>query len=269
MRCIVCNKKGHLVCKDCQKNPFRIEDFRNALAVIGDKDNLKRQYSRALPEIKNLNTSRFWDNKLRENKSLLQQDGMTKDRIRIVASSLPKNAKKILDIGAGHGFLEEYLTSELRHRKLAIYANDFSRESIKYLKRKYSGTFDVQSIYKLKYPENFFDVIFILEVLEHIPPSKILKVLGSIKSLLKKRGTIIVSVPTNEGLERMKTNPSGHVRAYTVPIIKAELEITGFTIKKIKTLYAFSSNYRAKKVLAKFVRKWKPNNIIIQAESSL
>ena len=142
--------------------------------------------------------------------------------------------KKILDIGAGHGYLEEALS---KRTMLDIYANDFSVEGVKNLKKRFKGKFSVQSIYKLSYPKDVFDCIFVLEVLEHIPPSKILSVLKSIKKILKKDGLLIVSVPMNEGLEKMKTNPNGHVRNYTEALIKAELQIAGFKIIESQTFF--------------------------------
>lgn len=266
MNCIVCNNKNYPVCKNCKKNPFRIEEARHFLALSGDIDELRSLYSKELPEIKNLNTSRFWNKKLKNNESIFSQDGMTKDRIKIVSSMLC-GAKKILDIGAGHGYLEEYLASKRIYDGLSLYANDLSSESVKNLKSRFEGYFEVQSIYRLKYRKIFFDAICCLEVLEHVPPSRVLSVLKKIRILLKKEGIFILSVPTNEGLEKMQNNSSGHVRTYTIPIIKAELEMAGFCIKKVKTLYAFKDLYKLKKNTSRiFSRRWKPNNIIIQSQ---
>ncbi len=85
---------------------------------------------------------------------------------------------------------------------------------------------------------------------------------------MKKNGFFIISIPTNEGLEKMKNNPSGHVRIYTENLIRAELKIEGFRILKLKTLYAFKNFYSFKKVSSKFLKnRWRPNNIVILAKS--
>ncbi len=124
----------------------------------------------------------------------------------------------------------------------------------------------MQSVYKMNYLSSFFDAIFALEILEHIPPSKIFNVLEDIKKFLKMNGILIVSVPANEGLEKMNSNPSSHVRDYTKELISAELKLAGFDILDIKELYAFKNLYFFKKLIAKiFKKKWKPNNIIIKA----
>jgi len=263
--CLGCNQKNNYpICKKCSKKPFTVEKCRQALADIGDLGRLVELYKPLIAEINNLNTSLFWNKRLKESSPLKNQDGMTKDRIKIAFSYLPKKAKRILDIGIGNGFIEELLS---KNKNIQIFGNDISDLAIKNAKNKFSGNFRMESIYNMKYPKNFFDAIFVLEVLEHIPPSKIFPVLKRIKNVLKKIGTVILSVPTNEGLEQMSSNPNGHVRDYTKSLIKAELKLAGFTILESKNLYAFSNFYYLKKMLSNILKcRWHPNNIVIKAK---
>lgn len=260
--CVVCQRLNfYPICAKCKKNPFKIEKCRQVLAINGDLSTLKKFYKEKLPEIKDLNTSTFWNKKLHVNESISQQDGMTRDRIKTVVGFLPSKNIKLLDIGAGHGFLEEKLP-----KNVDIFANDFSEESVKHLKKRFKGNFEVQSLYGLSYKQNYFDAICILEVLEHVSPNKVLNVLKRINQLMKPIGTLIVSVPMNEGLETMKQNPNGHIRMYTPELITAELELAGFTVSEMKTLYAFKNSYFLKMLIAKVIRnKWQPNNIILKA----
>lgn len=245
-----------------RKNPYEVEFKRQKLAKSKDYSSLKKLYASNLPEIIDLNKPVFWDKKFSSRTTLSQQDGMTKDRVRTAAGFIPKGKLKVLDIGAGLGFVEELIS---RDRNKEIYANDFSSTSIKILKQKFSGNFKIQSIYNLKYTKEKFDVILILEVLEHIPPSKIFSVLKSINYSLKNNGTLIVSVPMNEGLELMKENPNGHVRLYSEHLIKAELKIAGFSVLESKSLFAFRNLYNMKKILSKILaNKWRPNNVVIK-----
>jgi len=264
-KCLVCQRKniGNL-CEECLKNPFRTEDYRRILAEKGELQLLKKVYTSSFPEIKDINTPQMWNETFKTIGNIKDQDGMTKDRVKTAYKFLPSTCNKILDIGAGAGFIEEYL---IRNKNIQIYANDFSDISIEKLKKKFKGNFEKQSIYNLKYPNNFFDCIFILEILEHIPPSKVFTVLRDVKKILCRNGSLIVSVPMNEVLEKMKDNPNGHVRDYTYPLIKAELELTGFKIIESKELYAFKNFYLAKKILSRlFKNRWKPNNIVIKAQ---
>lgn len=262
--CVVCNQqKSCPICKGYSNKPFKVEEYRQSLASIGDLDTLVKTYNQLMAEIKNLNTSSFWNERLKESVSLRNQDGMTKDRVNIAFRYLPKTAKRILDIGIGYGFIEEFLS---KSKNIEIFGNDISPLAIKNAKNKFDGCFRVESIYDMKYTNNFFDTVFVLEVLEHIPPSKIFGVLKNIKRLLKKCGILIVSVPSNEGLETMKYNSNGHMRDYTKPLIESELKLCGFKILDTKSLYAFETLYTIKKVIAKVLKnQWRPNNIVIKA----
>jgi 2-polyprenyl-3-methyl-5-hydroxy-6-metoxy-1,4-benzoquinol methylase len=245
----------------CSKDPYNIEHGRDRIST--NHIIFKKLYSNIFPEIKDLNTPKFWDKRTGVFSLLKDQDGMTRDRVYTAYDFLNIKSGNVLDIGAGNGFLEELLSN---NPKLNLFANDFSRDSIKNLRKRFYGTFKVESVYTMKYPKRFFDAVFVLEVLEHIPPSKIFNVLKKIRLFMKKGGILVVSVPTNEGLKGMKTNPNGHVRDYTPGIIKAELEVSGFKVNEITTLHAFKDLYSLKKLLIKFgVNKWKPNNIITAA----
>lgn len=246
-----------------KKTGFEIEKIRQRLAKKNDLNRLIKLYSSRYPEIKDLNRPEFWDQIYKDESYLNTQDGMTKDRIRTAVGFIPKGKIKLLDVGVGMGFVEELIN---RDKNKEIYANDFSKVSVDYLKKKYKGHFSLQSIYNLKYPKNFFDVALVLEVLEHVPPSKTFKVLSSISKLLKPNGIMIASVPMNEGLEKMNDNPSGHVRMYTEDLIWAELSIAGFESLEYKTFFAFPYLYNIRSALAKTTKRKHPNNIVLKAK---
>ncbi|MEK7160148.1 MAG: class I SAM-dependent methyltransferase [Patescibacteria group bacterium] len=247
-----------------KKDPFKLEKLRQNLASKHKLSELKLLYDKSLPEISDLNTSNFWNERIQKQIDYAPEDGMTRDRINIAYQYIPKTAKRILDIGAGYGYIERLIS---KNKTIEIYGNDISENAINNLTKKFKGNFKLESIYKMKYEPNSFDTVFMLEVLEHIPPSKTFKVLKDVKKILKKNGCLILSVPTSEGLERMSDNPNGHVRMYTKDLIKAELEIAGFKILEIKTLYAFKNFYFIKNLISKiFKNRWEPNDIVIKAE---
>lgn len=245
------------------KDPFLIEKKRQLLSKKNDLKNLKLLYKNNLPEIRNINTSTFWNIRQSESMSLCSQDGMTRERIDVAYGFLPKKVFAVLDIGAGYGFIEERLAG----KKIDLYGNDISDQAIKILKKRFNGHFKKENILNMKYKNDFFDVIFMLEVLEHIPPSKTFDVLGNINRMLKKDAVFILSVPTNEGLERMEGNPNGHLRMYTEDLIRAELEIAGFKVIRIEKLYAFKNFYVLKRYLPQiFNNIWQPNDLVIKAQ---
>lgn len=245
--------------------PFEIEKIRQKLAEKSDLKKLQTTYGDNIPEIENLNTASFWNERLNQQHALEAEDEVTQNRVKIASSFLPYTAKKILDIGVGYGFIEEILLKE--SREVEFYGNDISPIAIEYIKSRFHGKYKVESIYEMKHHDHFFDAVFLLEVLEHIPPSRTFSVLGDIKRLLKKGGFLILSVPMHEGLEQMKGNPNGHLRMYTEPLVMGELKIAGFEVLRYKTIYAFSSMYWLKSQIAKVWKRWQPNNIILLAKS--
>ena len=264
-KCLICKAKDkYPICSKCSKKSFLVERVRQILASLNDLGSLKSTYNLKYGEVKDLNTSSFWNEKLSGKTDLEKQDGMTKDRVKTAFKFLPKSAKKVLDIGAGNGFIEELL---IGNKNIKIFGNDISTSAVKNLKFKFKGEFRKESIYKMMYPKKAFDAIFALEVLEHVPPSKILTLFKKIREFLKRKGSLIISVPTNEGLEKMKNNPNGHVRVYTENLIRSELKISGFKVLKLKTLYAFKNFYAFKKISSRILRnKWKPNDIVVVAK---
>jgi 2-polyprenyl-3-methyl-5-hydroxy-6-metoxy-1,4-benzoquinol methylase len=246
------------------KSPFAIEKIRNQIAIEGNIVKLKNTYNTTYPEITDLNSRRFWNERLSRRTSLSEQDGMTQKRSRIVSAILPYSVNNLLDLGIGPGWAEELLE---KRKKINFYGTDISDDTIKNVNKRFKGTFWVESIYEKHKENRKYDAILTLEVMEHIPPSKTLKVLKNISDLLNNNGYYIVSIPTNEGLEEMKDNPNGHVRVYTVPLICAELEIAGFKVLKVRTIYAFKKYYYIKDLIAKILpHRWKPNNIIVLAQ---
>jgi len=247
---------------------FEVENLRDRLARQKKYKEFKATYSTKYPQIPNKNTGKFWDEKFKSPESLNEQDWMTKDKVNTVVSFLPKRKIKILDLGIGQGYLEQKLQElEAEH---TIYGLDISKKVIKRLEKKFKGDFKAGDILKADkfYKRNYFDVIVAIEVIEHIPPHKIFSFYKIIYLLLKKNGLFIISTPLNEGLRDMDINPSAHVREYTPEILDAEFNLAGLKIEKIKTFIAFKNLYFIKKFIAKFTKKWKPNNIVIVAKKT-
>lgn len=245
------------------KTIHRKEKEREKLVAEGRSKEFLETYKVESP---NFNTGIYWDNKFENIEKLEHQDGMTKDKIKAIASLIPHKNIKILDLGIGQGYLEQFFKKE--NRKNQLFGIDVSKISIERSKREFSGEFIVGDILNIEkyYKKNFFDVIVAIEVIEHVSPNKIFGLYKKVYNLLKLGGLFIISTPLNEGLENMENNPSAHVREYTIPVLEKEFEIARFQILKKKTHYAFSKKYYMKKLIAKIVKKWKPNNIIIVGE---
>lgn len=251
-------------------NPFKIENLRVELAKKRNFKALVKTYTKTYAEIQDFNTPQFWDTFNTEGKR--GKNPMDNDRIRIVNGLI--RGKKILNVGFGSASLEKKYFSTHPKKIFQWYAIDISPASVKQAKKELPrGKFAVGSILELHFSDNAFDTIVSLEVLEHISPHNTFKALKEMYRVLKPGGYLIISVPLNEGLEKMIKrgyNPNAHVRIYTPELIKAELQIVGFTVVKEKLLFAFHNFYAIKSFIAHtiFPRKFQPNNIILLAKKS-
>jgi ubiquinone/menaquinone biosynthesis C-methylase UbiE len=146
--------------------------------------------------------------------------------------------KVVLDIGCWTG---QYTKLGARVAK-KMYGLDPSSEAISFAKKQIpQANFAVGSATRLPYPKDYFDVVIMSEVLEHVPLNTELKVFMEIRRVLKKGGVLILSTPNNN-LFSIILDPAyfilGH-RHYSEAIIKHYLTDSHFKIKEIYVLKGF------------------------------
>lgn len=269
-KCLICKRSSEkILCVRCRKNPFTVEDARLEASKKKLNTIFKILYSGDFAKIKNKNNEKFWDKHFTKELSLKDQDKMTKEKIKILISLIPKKKVKLLDVGFGQGYFEEEIINQ--NLKVEITGIDISLSAVMRARKKFKGTYFYGNLLntRKKFKKNSFDVISAIEVIEHISPENIFDFFDSLKTLLKPDGVILISIPINEGLRNKTKNPSGHVRDYRFEILAKELELSGFTVSKKKVLYAFEDNYHLKSFLAKFlINRWQPNNLTLKAVKS-
>lgn len=209
---------------------------------------------------KNPNTADFWDLIIERKNTASPEDYITKDRIRFISSLIPNLNIKLLDIGVGYGFLEK----KLEKSKVSIFGIDISPKSISRVESLYKGTFVVASTMAIPFKNNFFDVVCISEVLEHLYTIKSDLAMKEISRTLKNDGKLIISVPLYDKI--YPNHPSGHVRMYTPEKLFQELNKNGFTIIKKKYLFAFKSQYFIKSCINRILKIRRPNNLVVLAK---
>jgi len=252
--------------KNNYKLAFKYESMRRKYAEMHEYSKLKKMYSSKYQEIPDLNTQQLWNELNSKHSSNSKSNFMEKDKLKVVKNWI-SGSKKILNIGFGSANLEEVVLLNEKYDWTGI---DISDESVLVAKQKYkNASFSLGDVRDLKFNDNTFDIVVMLEVLEHIPPRYTFMAFREINRVLKKNGKLILSIPLNEGLESLinsNKNPNAHVRDYSIKLVRAELDIAGFIYIRHKVFYAFNNLYMLKKILAYFFKgKWKPNGFLIES----
>ena len=102
--------------------------------------------------------------------------------------------------------------------------NKYARTVIKNKNKKIKNLYST-----LKIKKNFYDLILLADVIEHVEQPK--KLLKNLKKFLKKDGHILITVPAYHFLFSTKDEILGHYRRYNKKLLKDELN--GFKIEKI------------------------------------
>jgi 2-polyprenyl-3-methyl-5-hydroxy-6-metoxy-1,4-benzoquinol methylase len=185
--------------------------------------------------------------------------------IRIIIKILKEiNPKNLLDFGCGDG----KLIYELNDNKTKLTGIDTSEKAINFAKIfTPSAKFIAEDINKYKTKQKF-DVITSVEVLEHLQPNDLNKVINSLHNLLKKDGYFIITVPSNniprfeKHYQHFSINSMQNILGEKFKIIKS---IGHYDISKTyELLYALSTNNYisiTSKYYQKFLNRYFKNNI--------
>jgi SAM-dependent methyltransferase len=98
-----------------------------------------------------------------------------------------------IEIGCGEGFSTQRVR-QLLPENVALEASEYVAHMIPNALANNPGmTITEESVYELKHPDNSFDMVFLLEVLEHLDYPD--KALAEIRRILKPGGFLVLGVP--------------------------------------------------------------------------
>ena len=141
----------------------------------------------------------------------------------------------VLDIGCKLGVLRDHIRK--RQNRISYHGIDISVEVMKRIENMGDDHFYVADItHGLPFNNKVFDVVFMLEVLEHVEnPSLCLR---EIRRVLKPQGQLILSVPNPYCWEEIfgnvcnKPENEGHISGWTPQLMNTLSRFCGFKIKK-------------------------------------
>jgi ubiquinone/menaquinone biosynthesis C-methylase UbiE len=173
-------------------------------------------------------------------------------RMRETAAMVPADVRSLADIGCGNGVFVNYLTKE--RPALDIMAVDRSEAALKYVKtNKQLG--DIAAI---PLPDNAYDCVTCLEVVEHLPVTVYETALRELGRISGKY--VIISVPYNEELEENHTqcpycktifNADLHLRRYSEAAMTRLMDANNYkciSVKKICGEARYKGHYKFRKL---------------------
>jgi len=121
-------------------------------------------------------------------------EAIPKNRFDIIQKYLKSVKPRFLEVGCGPG----YGMREAKRRNWQIYGQDVTGVFAKKIKNRLGVGIYVGELEEANFPENFFDVIYLDSVIEHVPlPVKMLK---EIRRILKLDGLIYIITPNVDAL---------------------------------------------------------------------
>lgn len=171
-----------------------------------------------------------------------------------------KGKIKLLDIGCADGSFAQYAGVQLGGNS---YGLDICPSAIKRAKLVLNQAFQHDVAKALPFPDHFFDIVFALEVIEHVFDTDFFMM--EIRRVLKPGGLLILSTPNLASLKNRarlffngypqyleySCEGAGHIHLYTSKILESQL-----AKHKLKTKEMTSANFLAPYVTHKVAPIW-------------
>tara|TARA_B100001248_G_scaffold217120_1_gene172185 strand:- start:1 stop:756 length:756 start_codon:yes stop_codon:yes gene_type:complete len=166
----------------------------------------------------------------------------------IVVKHIKSKKVKYLDYGAGKGFLLEKFVDD---KRIQFSGSEFGTDALKILDSKfqkkdnYLGTVNLNHTQNLKKFENTFDLVTMIEVIEHLTDEFYDSTFKIINNLLKSNGLLIITTPNDEDLSKKEVycpdcgcvfHRVQHVKSFNVKSISKSMKQFGFEIIDVKEM---------------------------------
>jgi 2-polyprenyl-3-methyl-5-hydroxy-6-metoxy-1,4-benzoquinol methylase len=149
---------------------------------------------------------------------------------QIIKKHLPASKDLVIaDIACGHGALL-FCLSECGYCNVS--GVDVSSEQVELARQLGVGVAVCGDMGEfLKDKENAFDVVFLMDILEHLDRCELFNLLDLVRRSLKKNGRVVIHVPNAEGLfgMRIRYGDLTHENCFTPKSMRQALCCAGFT----------------------------------------
>ncbi len=173
-------------------------------------------------------------------------------RFRVSLAALaPQPGDRALDVGCGSGVFAAAV-ADTAGSVLGVDANAAAVAFARQTYRAANLTFELRGVDALTFPDQAFERISLLEVIEHIHPREGMALLATLRSALTAGGRLVVSTPNARSawpflewsLDRLRLVPrlSGdqHVASYHGGSLRASAEAVGLRLVDSRTLFVVS-----------------------------
>jgi SAM-dependent methyltransferase len=156
-------------------------------------------------------------------------------RKRCRAVTRYKKEGRLLEIGCATG---EFLNAMRGSGSWDLYGVEISEHAVRYARDQWGLNVFRGQLKEAQYPDNFFDVVVLWDVLEHLSNPK--SALLEIRRVLARDGWLIFRVPNLDGLDAKLfgrywagLDAPRHFSIFSKATLKRLLEITGFIPQRI------------------------------------
>jgi 2-polyprenyl-3-methyl-5-hydroxy-6-metoxy-1,4-benzoquinol methylase len=180
-----------------------------------------------------------------------------------------------LDFGCGMG----HFIGELCAHGIRCEGVDFSAASVQAASARLGASGCRTRITQLenlpsKLETAAFDVVFLLETIEHLEPKALADTLGELARILRVGGSVVVTTPNSEDLSATLTicpdcgaifHPIQHVSSWNRTALASRIEPYGFETTFVREFYLSSSWLRTRAVswAGRFLRRRLPNLVYV------
>lgn len=133
-------------------------------------------------------------------------------RIEFATRLIPDDCTSVLDVGVGPGAFLNYLALSGRFDRVT---GIDKRRYTKFVELAPNLDYQIMDIRNMSFPDNSFDTVFCMEVLEHLDSRTLEAGLSSLRRVTKKK--LVMTVPFNEPLPL----PSYHLQHFDEERIRA------------------------------------------------